>query len=494
MTGFPFGLPGLAAFGVFLSALLILGYRARGARRDESLSDFYLAGRTLGPVVLLATLYATQYSGNSLIGYPGETYRIGFAWIMSVGFMMAIVVMYLALAPRLFPLAARHGYITPGDWIDHRYRTPALTWTANVLWVVAISNYLLAQLMAMGHVTEGITGGAVPYWVGVVVFTLVIIVYESLGGMRAVVWTDALQGLLLIVGLIGVLAVILPTPAHLRELTEWVVVNQPSKAAVPAWDVIVNWASTIVLIGLSGSVYPQAIQRIFAARDLRALKRSICQMAFLPLVTMVPVVLIGIYALQHLSGLSGITADQVMPLILREWTGGSAMLFGLSLAVLIAVLAAIMSSADSVLLSLSSILAKDVLGSTVLKGAPESRLTQVGKRLSWGIVTVLVVIAVVPRITLWGLIEFKMEVLAQIWPAFVLGLHWRRLTGGAVLVAMLIGVAVSIGLTATGHPRVWGVHAGVVGLAANLAACALLSTRWAIRLPARGRASMASAD
>lgn len=475
MSAFPFGIPGILVFAVFLTTLLVFGYRARRARQDESLSDFYLAGRTLGPVVLLATLYATQYSGNSLIGYPGETYRIGFAWIMSVGFMMAIVVMYLALAPRLFPLATRFNYVTPGDWLDHRFGTPALTWTANVLWVVAISNYLLAQLMAMGHVTEGITGGAVPYWAGVVLFTLVIIIYESLGGMRAVVWTDALQGSLLIVGLLGVLAVILPTPARLRDLTEWVLAHQPSKATVPTWEVCVNWASTIVLIGMSGSVYPQAIQRIFAARNLQTLKRSIYRMAFLPLVTMVPVVLIGIYALQHLSGLDGITADQVMPLMLREWARGSTVLFGLSLVVLIAVIAAIMSSADSVLLSLSSILAKDVLGKTVLKGATESQLTRIGKRLSWVIVAVLVAIAVVPRITLWGLIEFKMEVLAQIWPAFVLGLHWRRLTGPAALAAMVVGVVVSIALNISGHARVLGVHAGVIGLAVNLAACAVLS-------------------
>jgi SSS family solute:Na+ symporter len=484
MSRFPFGLTGLAAFAAFLTALVAIGYRARRARQDQSLGDFYLAGRALGPVVLLATLYATQYSGNSLIGYPGEAYRLGFAWIMSVGFMMAIIVMYLVVAPGLFPLASRFGYITPGDWLDHRYRLPALTWTANILWVVVMANYLLAQLMAMGHVTEGITGGAVPYWLGVVVFTLAVIVYESLGGMRAVAWTDAVQGTLLLAGLGGMVLVMLPTPDHLRALTEWVVRHHPEMAAVPAWETSVNWASTIVLIGVSGSVYPQAIQRMFAARDLRALKRSITAMAFLPLATMVPVVLIGIYALQHLSGLSGVSADQVMPLILRDWAGGEPLLFGLSLLVLIAVIAAIMSTADSVLLSLSSILAKDVLGRTVLKGAPEPALTRAGKRVSWVLVTLLVTVAVVPRVTLWGLIEFKMEVLAQIWPAFVVGLHWRRLTGRAALAGMVAGVVVSMGLTALGAPRVLGVHAGVVGLAVNLGLVVGLSRAVSGRTPA----------
>ena len=72
--------------------LAFLGLRARAARASESLADFYLAGRGLGGVVLLFTLYATQYSGNTLVGYPGEAYRVGFPWVMSVGFMLAIVV------------------------------------------------------------------------------------------------------------------------------------------------------------------------------------------------------------------------------------------------------------------------------------------------------------------------------------------------------------------------------------------------------------------
>ena len=72
--------------------------------------------------------------------------------------------------------------MTPGDWIAHRFGSPTLTLLANLLLVLAVANYLLAQLVAMGHVTEGLSGGTVPYWVGVVLLTLVVIVYETAGG------------------------------------------------------------------------------------------------------------------------------------------------------------------------------------------------------------------------------------------------------------------------------------------------------------------------
>jgi SSS family solute:Na+ symporter/sodium/pantothenate symporter len=475
MKAIPFGVGAAIFVGLYLLVMLGIGYLARRARRSDSLDDFYLAGKGLGTFVLFLTLYATQYSGNALLGYPGETYRLGFAWIMSVGFMMAIIVVYLLFAPRLHRLAKQFNYVTPGDWIDHRFGSPALTLVANVVMVIAISNYLLAQLMAMGHVVAGLSGNAVPYWVGVVLLTLVIIIYETLGGMRAVAWTDCIQGLMLLVGLLGVLIAAAPGPSHLRAATEWIIAEQPQKAAVPSWQLCGTWMSTLLLIGFSGSVYPQAIQRIYAARDVPTLKRSLSLMVFMPLLTMLVVFLVGILAIQHFAGLQGVAADQVMPMLLREWANRSLWMSLMAALVFTGILAAIMSTADSVLLSLSSILAKDFAGKTILKRAPEERLTQIGKRLSWAIMAILVTIALAPRITLWGLTELKMEILAQVSPMFLLGLLWPRLTAQAALGGMLAGSALAMSLTLAGYGKLWGLHAGLLGWGLNLLLCLTLS-------------------
>ena len=464
------------AVGVYLAAFLAVGYAARRRREGESLAEFYLAGRQLGGPVLLLTLYATQYSGNTLIGYPGEAYRLGFSWVMSIGFMMAIIVVYLLFAPRLHHLARRHHFVTPGDWFAHRFGSPALTLVANLLLVAAIANYLLAQLMAMGLITAGLSGGTVPYWVGVVLLTLVVLVYETVGGMRAVAWTDTVQGLMLMVGLTGLLVAAAPTPDHLTRVTEWIAATSPEKTAVPGWDVCRNWISTLVLIGFSGAVYPHAIQRIYAARDTASLRRSFSVMVFLPILTTGSVFLVGLLGIEQLADAGSIEADQVMPLLLTEWSGRSPVLYALSLLVIVAVVSAIMSTADSVLLSLSSILAKDVLGTTVLRGADEARLTQAGKTLSWVLVAVLVGIALVPRITLWVLTELKMEILAQVAPLFVLGVTWDRLTTRAALTGILMGTTVYAGLLMGGYSELWNVHAGVVALLVNLLVCVVVSS------------------
>ena len=458
-----------AAVGLYLLVLVAVAYATRRRGTQAALGEFYLAGRSLGGFVLLLTLYATQYSGNTLLGYPGEAFRLGFAWVMSIGFMMAIIVVYLLFAPRLQRLARRHAFVTPGDWFTYRFDSAALTLFANVLLVTAISNYLLAQLMAMGHVTEGLSGGVVPYWVGVVLLTLVVIIYETIGGMRAVAWTDCVQGIMLIVGLVGLFVAVAPTPGHLADLTASIAADSPDKVAVPSWEISRNWFSTLILIGFSGAVYPHAIQRIYAARDTRSLKRAFSIMVFLPLVTTGVVFMVGILAIRELGGVGD--PDQVVPMLLTTWSSRSVLLYGLCVVVITAIVAAVMSTADSVLLSLSSILAKDVLGTTLLRGASEERLTRVGKRLSWGIVVVLVLIALNPRITLWGLTEIKMEILAQVAPLFVLGVTWRRLTTRAALAGMFAGTTSYVGLLLAGLPELWNLHAGVAALGVNVTVC-----------------------
>jgi SSS family solute:Na+ symporter/sodium/pantothenate symporter len=472
----PLGPGGWAFIALYLLSFLVVGYIAKRSQRDQSLGDFYLAGGSLGTVVLLLTLYATQYSGNTVLGYPGEAYRLGFAWIMSVSFMMAIVVAYLPFAPALHRLSKLHGFVTPGDFLDFRFRSPALSFLANGVLVIAIGNYLLAQFMAMGHMVAGFSGQGVPYWVGVAVLVLVIVIYETMGGLRAVAWTDFAQGLLLLVGVVGLLLWVAPTPSHWRSLTEWLAQHDPAKTAVPDGPTAFRWLETVVLVGFSGAVYPQAIQRLYAAKNAKVLKRSLQFMILMPLVTIVPVVLTGLVGLRQFAGLQGIEADQIVPMLLRQWATQSVLSYTLSVLVLTGALAAIMSTADSVLLSLSSILAKDFLGKTLLASSSEATLTRTGKLLSWLLTGFLAWLAITPRITLWGLIELKFELLIQVAPAIILGVIWPRLEARAALAGLVVGTAAAGSLALSGIQEILGMQSGLFALGLNLALCAFLSS------------------
>jgi SSS family solute:Na+ symporter/sodium/pantothenate symporter len=454
---------------------------ARRARRDLSPADHFLAARHLGVFVLFLTLYATAYSGNSLLGYPGEAYRRGFSWVMATGFMMSIVVAFHALVPRLRPIATRHRFVTPGDWIRHRFGEGAggrrLRVAVGLLMALALGNFLLAQLIAMGLVAAEFTGGALPYWVGVIGLAALILFYETLGGLRAVAWTDAAQGVLMLAGLGALLAWLLGEVGGLEAATRQVAAARPEAVAVPDAREKANWASSIVLLGLASVVYPQAIQRVYAARDAAALKRSLALMTFMPLATTLVVTLIGLAAIPRLGHLGALEADRVMPRLLAEWAAVDPTAALLATLVFLGALAAIMSTADSVLLSLGAVLAQDVFG----RASDAAATTRFGKRLAAAGMGVAVVVALAPELrdTLWGLIELKMELLIQCVPAFLLALHWRRLRARPVLAGLLAGTLLAVALRSTGQSRIEGIHVGVLGLALNVA----VTVVWTLRTP-----------
>ena len=132
--------------------------------------------------------------------------------------------------------------------------------------------------------------------------------------------------------------------------------------------------------------------------------------------------------------------------------------------VFIGALSAIMSTADSCLLSLGSLLARDLLGRTGETGE-QARL---GKILAAVILVAIIPLALERDLTLWRLIELKMELLIQCVPAFLLGIHWHRQSAAATLAGLLVGTAFAVGWTLAGVPQWGGVHVGVIGLALNL--------------------------
>ena len=474
--------------GAYVALLLLLGALGRRAMRERSLADFYLAGRTLGFAVLLLTLFATQYSGNSMSGFPGQTYRRGLSYFMSVTFMVGIVSGYLLFAPRLFRAARRWALITPTDYLSRRFGSRALDLASAAIFTITLANFLIAQLLALGHAFEGLTGGRISFAAGVLGGAGVILAYELLGGMRAVAWTDVIQGSLLFFGLLLVAILVGREVGGPAAVVAGIAVSAPEKLQISDWRVTTTWLSNFLLLGLGAPIYPQAIQRIYAARRLGELRRALAGMALLPLVGITTVVFLGAVGIVLFPDLTGVEADQVTFRVLAFLVEANPAAYYPVLFVMIAILAAIMSTADSCLLSISSIIGKDLVGRALgLESDRALAFTRITPLVSCGVLAVLVAVALARPTTLWNLLVIKFELLIQLSPAFVLGtLHDpddpRRFRAPQILAGLGAGGAVALGLYATGLGSLGGFHAGTVGVAVNYLVC------WA----ARGRALVRS--
>ena len=468
----PFGAAELAVIGGYIALLLVLGWYGKKARRENTLRDFYLAGGSMGFVVLLLTLYATQYSGNTFLAFTGKSYRVGFSWTMSVHFMTAIVVFYLVFAPRLYVLAKQKGFITPTDYLQDRFGNPGLNVVATVIMIAAISNYLMAQLMVMGHVLVGLTNIAPEkaFPLGVIMLALIILIYETMGGLRAVAWTDVMQGGILTVAFVILLWLIFDKYGSLETATGILLAGDKSELAKvlpPDAEKFRQWFSYILVIGVGGALYPQAIQRIYAAKSSTTLRRSLAVMAFLPLTTALVALLVGVVGVAHLPGLENADADRILPLLCRQIQEHSLLGHWLVVVLFAGILAAVMSTADSVLLT------TDLYGPYCRPDANESDLTRIGKVFSWGLIAVLAALAIylntLPgKPTLIKLLDMKFDMLIQLAPAFMVGIHWTKMRPRPTLIGMIVGLAIALGLAATGYGKIAGFHAGLYGLAVNL--------------------------
>jgi len=185
--------------------------------------------------------------------------------------------------------------------------------------------------------------------------------------------------------------------------------------------------------------------------------------------------MVGIMAISQFPGLETIQSDEVMVLMLNYFSEQGLFLKLAQSIFLVGALAAIMSTADSVLLSLSSIIVQDFYAKTSRKKIKDARLLNLGKGVSWFLTGVLVLIALKPEFTLWRLLEIKFQLLIQVAPAFILGFYRPNLKGNVALVGMAVGTAITLIGLMSGQLKWFGLHPGTIGFALNLFICWSLS-------------------
>ncbi len=342
-----------AAILVYLvggTALAVLARRL-GVR---SSADYYVAGYRLGGFLAAMTYAATTYSAFMMVGLVGLTYALG---VSALGFelvyLLATLTLLATLGPRLWAMARERGWVSPSEAVADLTGSDLLGLALALTYLVALIPYTSAQVKGIGEIFAALGPG---YWVGVAVATALIMLWVVLAGVWSVAVTDAFQGLWMIgsaaafiVWLLGFSASHGLTPAE-------------AFAAVDSAGLGSIWPAT-VFIGLTtpwaffAVTNPQVLQRVFMPKDSGALKRMVYWFGVFGLAYTLLVTFAGVMA-------RGLTASGVLEVIKSRDAVTPTLLtlapHPLAAVVYVSIVAAAMSTANSIVLSVASSFVRDI--------------------------------------------------------------------------------------------------------------------------------------
>jgi sodium/proline symporter len=430
--------------GLFLYLVVVLAVGIYTARRMRKLDDFVLAGRRLGP---LATAVSERASGESswfLLGLPGMAYAAGFNTFWSViGIASGIFASWTLLAIPLRKATGKMDSLTLPDFFESRFqdRTHLLRAVSTIIILVFYTVYVGAQFVGAGKILHAAFG--LDPVKGMLIGAGVVGFYTLMGGFLAVVWTDVVQGLLMMC-----VAVVLPVVGimHLGGIDGFVShVSQmgPDFLAMNAGQTGRAFLFGVMLGGLSwGFGYlgqPHLLTRYMAIRNPRHLRQGTAIAMTWVLIAYWGAVMIGLVGVGVL-GTELADAETVMPLLAKALMPG--WIAGLIIA---GAIAAMMSTADSQLIVSVSAVIEDVYVKLFHPSASPRRLVTLSRIATVVIAAVALYLAFQNKDLIFNMVAYAWSGLGSSFgPPLLLSLRWKRVRRWGVLAGMLSGMASTI--------------------------------------------------
>jgi SSS family transporter len=416
-----------AGVGIYMLAMLGVGFYA--SKRSHSVADFMVAGRNLPLPILSMTVMATWFGGAMMLGGAGAAYDHGMLGVIADPWGGALALFLIGLF--FAQVFRRMRIITVADFMEQRFgkiASVAITITtvvSNIMWVAG-------TLVAFGVIFDSLTN--IAFENGIIFGAIVVFAYTMLGGMWAVALTDFVQMIIIIAGLIILMTVVLidvggwgAIAPHLPETTFRML---PLEHTGEEW---LNYFRAWTIIGLVDISAQSLFQRISAAKNERVAQHAFYLGGTGYLVFGMVAVMLGIIGSVTMPDIAN--SEFIVPELAKLH------LHPIAIAVFVgAMLAAIMSSADSALLAASSVMAKNAL--PYFRRDPSPKLTLLITRLSilfFGGIAVLIALRI--QVVFDLMVDANILGLAVIIVPFILGVYWKKANRSGALAGMGAGLA-----------------------------------------------------
>lgn len=422
--------------------------------KNDTPEAYFLAGRNLGTLSLFFTILATNFSAFYFLGFAGEGYRIGYGVyiIMALGTAIAGLA-FLIIGPRVWTLGKIKNYITPSELVYGETGSRGLSYIFSAVMIIFTLPYLALQIVGGGFILEQLTDGDISYSLSIVLLTIVTIAYVLIGGMQSVAKTDLKQGILMIIFML--LAVFLV--AH--SLGGFSSANTHAASLVPETFSVegINghytpkkWFSFMVFWFFCVPMFPQLFMRFYIAKDIATLKRSAFLYSLIPLFISILPVIIGVWGHISFPELAGKEADQILPLMLSEHVGKI-----FSSLVMVGAIAAFMSTLDSQLLALGTMVTRDFYLPLSQKSLTLEKEVFIGRVVVGVLAVVGLLIAINPFDTIFDMGKMAFTGLAILFPVALAVVKGWKLTPVISSIGIFISIAIMLGFFYKIIPGTW---------------------------------------
>jgi SSS family transporter len=424
--------------------LLVAGYTALmlkhaldGRRATRGMTDFYVGGRSMGGFALGVSFFATYSSTNSFVGFSGQAYAYGAPWLLLAPCAVLFSLLaWIWIAPKLRSYTGEVGAVTIPEFMGRRYRSGGAQVSAALIVIFASFLYMVAVFKGIGNLLQ--TFLDVPYVVAIGIVFGIVVLYTAFGGFISVVKTDVVQGLVMLAAAFFLFIGTTRAAGGLGTIRE---LQRSVKPELFQWDAAMPF---LVLIGIivAGTmkfmVEPRQLSRFFALEDERARRSGMVVSTLLFLVVYSLLVPIGLYAHAVIAGPIDDT-DLIVPTLIAD-TGVFHPAIGAVL--LVAMIAAAMSSLDSVLLVLASSFERDI----IQRWAPTDSDQRTVARTRVYVAVFALITAILALRPIGGIVTltaFSGSLYAAcFFPALVLGLHSARGRGPSALASFAVGLGI----------------------------------------------------
>ncbi|MCH7684085.1 MAG: sodium:solute symporter family protein [Gemmatimonadetes bacterium] len=456
----------------YLLVTIVIGVVAN-RKLIPDLEDFLLYGRKAGFVVLYLTVVATYHSAFAFLGSGGffYTHGIGFwdagSWTVLVGAITYV------LGSRIWALGKRFRYMTPADMLADFYESEAVRVVVAVVSVLFTILYIQVQAKGLGYILSVASGGRISFELGTLILLLVAAGYLMAGGLRAVYWTDMVQGVWMYVAVwVGALMLTYKLFGGPLQLWRRLAIERPDLLTLPGPQGFFTpgmWFGLMVVLSFGIIFQPHMMIRFNTAASARTIKW---------LGATIPLFLMTLYIPAALVGLGGALVmpnieipDRIFPEML--FNNAPAWLTGIILA---GATAAAMSTLDSILHANMTVLTRDVYQRYISPKASQPHYILVGRVIVLALLVVGYLLSVTTSQFLVVLVGISGAGALQLMPA-ILGVCFptrRLLTRTGVLSGIGVGLA-TLFLTLVVIPHPLTLHGGVWSVLANFAVTIVVS-------------------